>query len=53
MTDARASHSDEQGSDLTAEQKADASADLKVTLLVFFTLVAISVVTISGWSPQF
>lgn len=43
----------EQGSQLTAEEKADQKADLKVTLLVFTTLVLISVVTISGWSPQF
>jgi len=38
---------------MTAEQKADQSADLKVTLLVFTALVVIAVVTISGWSPQF
>jgi len=38
---------------LTAEEKADQSADLKVTLLVFTALVVIAVVTISGWSPQF
>ena len=38
--------------DLTAEQRADSAVDLKVTLLVFVTLVLIAVVTISGWSPQ-
>jgi len=38
---------------MTAEEKADQSADLKVTLLVFTALVVIAVVTISGWSPQF
>jgi len=38
---------------LTDEQRADSAADLKVTLLVFTTLVVIAVVTISGWSPQF
>lgn len=43
----------DQDSHLSAEEKADQTADLKVTLLVFFTLVLISVVTISGWSPQF
>lgn len=36
----------------TPEQIADSAADLKVTLLVFTTLVLIAVVTISGWSPQ-
>ena len=43
----------DQNSHLTAEEKADQSADLKVTLLVFTTLVVIAVVSISGWSPQF
>lgn len=38
--------------ELTAEQRQDSAADLKVTLLVFTTLVVIAVVTISGWSPQ-
>jgi len=46
--------SQEQAHDhLTPEQRADSAADLKVTLLVFTTLVVIAVVTISGWSPQF
>lgn len=39
--------------EITAEEKADQAADLKVTLLVFTALVVIAVVTISGWSPQF
>ncbi len=42
----------DQPSDLNPEEQADQSADLKVTLLVFTALVAIAVVTISGWSPQ-
>jgi len=39
--------------ELTDEQRKDSAADLKVTLLVFTTLVLIAVVTISGWSQQF
>ena len=39
--------------EITAEEKADQAADLKVTLLVFTALVVIALVTISGWSPQF
>jgi len=57
MTDANAARHAEQvvdqHADLTDEQKADSDADLKVTLLIFATLVAIAVMTISGWSPQF
>lgn len=51
MSDSASSNVDTRD-ELTDEQRADSAADLKVTLLVFATLVVISVVTISGWSPQ-
>ncbi len=58
MSDGHTSpHSDapkvDHDSHLTAEEQADQAADLKVILLVFTTMVAIAVVTISQWSPQF
>ena len=52
MTDANDSHSSA-ADEPTAEQRADDAADLKAVLGVFALLVAIAVVFISGWSPQF
>ncbi|MEM7217486.1 MAG: hypothetical protein AAF515_03915 [Pseudomonadota bacterium] len=37
----------------TAEQLADQQADQRVAILVFCALVAIAVVFISGYTPQF
>ena len=53
MSDGHTSPQPDHNSHLNAEEREDQSADLKVTLLVFTTLVLLAVVTISGWSPQF
>lgn len=52
MSDGHTTSNDAPRDELTAEQREDSAADLKVTLLVFVTAVLIAVVTISGWSPQ-
>lgn len=38
---------------LTEEQRADQAADQKVAIGVFVLLVIMTLVFVSGWSPQF